>query len=291
MNLKLGNYITFENIMVHGFKIIFIVVLTVIAYIIGRGIINKVLTKFKTSPKRIQTLRGLLSNLLKYFIFFVALAMILSEVGINPISLVAGAGLVGVALGFGAQGLVKDVISGFFILFEGLFAAGDFVNLKCFNTDEFYGLVEEIGLRTTKLRDLSGETVVVLNGNILKVKSYPLGYIPYFITMVFPADIGRKSLKEWLDSISLDLEHVSKVVMNRPRIVQPQELYGARIMTRMKIDIMPSRQSEINDLVSFIKDSYKEMFYQELADPIVTELSEGVVSKYKSFLNPHDTST
>ena len=83
--------------------------------------------------------------------------------------MLAGAGIVGLAVGFGAQSLVKDVITGFFIVFEDQFAVGDQVQIGQSN-----GVVEEIGLRTTKVKSYTGELHIIPNGNILEVINYSI---------------------------------------------------------------------------------------------------------------------
>lgn len=256
---------------------------------IGRGVINTSLNRLKVAPKRAQTMSGLLTHTYKYIVFFIALAMILREAGVDPISLVAGAGLVGVALGFGAQSLVKDMINGFFILFEGAYSVGDFVCLHLTGTPDVFGMVDEMSLRSTKLQLLDGVSTLVPNGMIISINRYPLGYVPFFITLVFPADIGRKSLKEWLDSLSKDLMKISKVITDPPRVVEPMELSGGRIMARIKVDVIPSMENQIDVLIAQIKEHYKDTFFQDLLEPVYCELSEGALNKYKSFFAPHES--
>jgi small conductance mechanosensitive channel len=90
--------------------------------------------------------------------------MLLSELGVAVGALIAGAGIIGAALGFGAQNLVKDVLSGLFIVLEDQYGVGDQVNLG-----EASGVVENVGLRVTQLRDASGTLWYVRNGEILRV--------------------------------------------------------------------------------------------------------------------------
>ncbi len=104
----------------------------------------------RTSDRREATLAKLLQNILTYVIYFIALIMVLSTIGINVGPILAGAGVVGLAVGFGAQNLVRDIITGFFIIFEDQFSVGDHVIIGPFQGD-----VEEIGLRTTKIKGAS----------------------------------------------------------------------------------------------------------------------------------------
>jgi small-conductance mechanosensitive channel len=108
-----------------------------------------------------KTIAPLLKNLLKYCTIFVAGVLVLRVLGVDPTPIIAGAGVVGLAVGFGAQTLVKDVISGFFLLFEGLIAVGDVVSFG-----NSAGVVEEVGLRVTKYRTFTGELWVIPNGEI-----------------------------------------------------------------------------------------------------------------------------
>ncbi|MDV2887601.1 mechanosensitive ion channel, partial [Alkalihalophilus pseudofirmus] len=100
-------------------------------------------------------------------VYFIALMMVLSVFGIDAKALIAGAGVVGLAVGFGALSLVKDVISGFFIIFEDQFSVGDHIRVG-----EFEGNVETIGLRTTKLKSWTGELHILPNGNITEVTNF-----------------------------------------------------------------------------------------------------------------------
>jgi small conductance mechanosensitive channel len=108
-----------------------------------------------------KTIAPLLKSVLKYCTIFVGAVLVLRALGVDPTPIIAGAGVVGLAVGFGAQTLVKDVIAGFFLLFEGLIAVGDVVSFG-----NSAGVVEEVGLRVTKYRTFSGELWVIPNGEI-----------------------------------------------------------------------------------------------------------------------------
>ena len=93
--------------------------------------------------------------------------LILGQVGLNLGPLLAGAGVLGLAIGFGAQSLVKDVITGFFIIFEDQFGVGDVIQI-----DQFKGTVEEIGIRVTRIKSWTGEVHIIPNGNIKQVTNF-----------------------------------------------------------------------------------------------------------------------
>jgi small conductance mechanosensitive channel len=114
--------------------------------------------------QRAETLGGVLRSVTSFAIFTIAATMALSELGADIGPLIAGAGIVGVALGFGAQTLVRDFLSGLFMLFEDQYGIGDVVDLG-----DASGTVEAVSLRVTRLRDVNGTVWYVRNGEILRV--------------------------------------------------------------------------------------------------------------------------
>jgi small conductance mechanosensitive channel len=121
--------------------------------------------------QRAKALGQLLSSVMAFTIFGVAILVALTELGINIAPLMASAGVVGVALGFGAQTLVKDFLSGIFLVIEDQYGPGDFVDLGAAT-----GTIEEVTLRVTRLRDLSGVVWYVRNGEILRVGNRSQGW-------------------------------------------------------------------------------------------------------------------
>lgn len=132
--------------------------------------------KIKSNEKRSETLHKLIRSAIRYTIYFIAFFQILSMLGINTTSIVASAGIASVAIGFGAQSLVKDIISGFFIILEGQFDVGD--EVKLYNQAAFIagGSVISLGLRSTKIRSGNGEIYFIPNGSINQVINYSLTY-------------------------------------------------------------------------------------------------------------------
>ena len=155
------------------FKALFIYLGCRLLVVLGRKMINKsfqMKINYDKGPQdigRLQTLNKLLQNVWFYMIYFFGGLMILSLFGMNTTSLVASAGVLGLAVSFGAQNLVKDIVTGFFIIFEDSYKVGDWVQIgtAC-------GMVEEIGLRSTKLKGENGEVYVFSNGNVSTVVNY-----------------------------------------------------------------------------------------------------------------------
>jgi small conductance mechanosensitive channel len=160
---------------VHGIKIIGIIVGAFIFVKIGKIFVDRIVRKIIVSDhflskeaerKREDTLISIFANVLKIIIWIIALMMILAEFGVNIGPIIAGAGIVGLAIGFGAQNLIKNFISGFFIILENQYRVVDVVCL-----DNTCGLVEDITLRMTVLRDLDGTVHHIPNGEVVKASN------------------------------------------------------------------------------------------------------------------------
>ena len=121
--------------------------------------------------KRAKTLVNIINSAIKVFVYIVASFMILKEVGVDIAPLLAGVGIAGLAIGFGAQTLVRDFITGFFILMENQYRVGDVVKIG-----DHAGLVEEVNLRTTVLRDLEGVVHTIPNGEVQSVNNLTHGW-------------------------------------------------------------------------------------------------------------------
>ena len=154
-------------------KIIFIIVFWRIAIFILNKVINKFFRlspKFKLDEKKANTLTGLMKSLVKYTIYTIMIISVLNVMKIPTESILAAAGIGGLAIGFGAQNLVKDVIIGFFILFEDQYGVGDYVTIGSAT-----GTIEEMGLRITKLRRFNGDLHIIPNGDVETVINHSRG--------------------------------------------------------------------------------------------------------------------
>lgn len=190
--------------------------------------------------KRAYTLTHIVRDVARLVILFVGMTMIFSEGGVDLKPLLAAAGLGGLAIGFGAQSLVKDLIAGFFILWEDSVRIGDVVEVA-----GVAGLVEEVELRTIKLRDVSGNVHVVPNGVIDKVKNLTKDYSYY----VF--DIGV-AYRENVDEVMGVLQEIAEDVRRDSRfaddILEPLEMLGvdqftdSAVMIKCRIKTEPAKQ-------------------------------------------------
>ncbi|WP_182006153.1 mechanosensitive ion channel family protein [Priestia aryabhattai] len=171
-----GKWIDISEVII---KIILIFIIAQIVIRFARSVINKIFDfRFKTKLLRYNerkeiTLKKLCLSIVMYVVYFIVLITSLEAIGINMKALLAGISVAGFITGLGAQNLIKDILNGFFILFEDQFSVGDHVSIN-----DTKGTVEEIGLRTTKIRGVDGEFYFFANSNITKVANYTLGEIP-----------------------------------------------------------------------------------------------------------------
>lgn len=179
IDLILGNNI-YANILKNIIYILLVLIISSISIKILVRIINYLMNSntrinkkfaFNYNSKRKETILRLIVSLVRYIIYFIAVIQILSIFGINTTGLLASAGIISVAIGFGAQTLVKDVITGFFIILEGQFDVGDKVQINSAT-----GQVMSLGLRYTKLKANTGEIYFIPNSTISQVVNYSKSY-------------------------------------------------------------------------------------------------------------------
>ena len=240
---------SFDWLLTSGVRIIIIAAAMSVAFTLfnrGMGKLRRLYEGALPSPAEIQrasTLTQIVRDVVRVVIFFVGGMMILSEVGIDLKPVLAAAGLGGLAVGFGAQSLVKDVISGFFILLENSIRVGDVVEVAGVS-----GLVEQVDLRSIRLRDLAGNVHVVPNGVIDKVKNMTKDYSYY----VFDVGVAyRENIDEvmaLLQSIAHELQTDSAF---KSDILEPLEMLGvdqladSAVVIKCRIKTQPIKQWRI----------------------------------------------
>jgi|LGVF01.2.fsa_nt_gb small conductance mechanosensitive channel len=154
------------NIIVISLSIVVWILIGIALQFIIKHLLFKVL-KLKRKGPRAVTIGKLSSNISKYFIWFIISMVILEELNVDVTPFIASAGVIGLAIGFGAQEIVKDFISGFFIIFEESFNVDDVVEI-----DGFKGNVLSLGLRTTRIMNWKGEIKILNNGDIKSVINF-----------------------------------------------------------------------------------------------------------------------
>lgn len=208
-------------VITHGIKIFSILIVAYFINRLGGKVIERAIRKGvrdttkEATEKRQNTLIGVFAGALKVIVWLVAIMMILPELGINVGPILAGAGILGVALGFGAQYMIRDFLAGLFIIIENQYREGDVVCL-----DGTCGLVEDINLRTTILRDLDGIVHHVPNGEIKKASNLSKQFARVNL------NIGI-SYKENLDKVIEVVNQVGKELAEEPEweksIIKPPQ--------------------------------------------------------------------
>lgn len=153
----------------HILEILLLYIAARIAIRVGINITRRTLLSraVRMDERRRKTMTSLMENILRYIVYFVYLLMILPLFNIHIEALLAGAGIAGLAIGFGAQNLIKDILTGLFILFEDQYGVGDSVKINTFS-----GTVTHIGIRLTYVQAWTGEVEIIPNGQIQTVTNY-----------------------------------------------------------------------------------------------------------------------
>ncbi|MDO5683684.1 MAG: mechanosensitive ion channel family protein [Propionibacteriaceae bacterium] len=188
---------------------------------------------------RTETLGSLLRSVNAVVVLVVSVMMILRALGIPLTPLIASAGIGGVALGFGAQSLVKDYLSGIFMILEDQFGVGDIVDLG-----EAKGTIEEVGLRITRLRDATGQVWYVRNGEILRVGNLSQGWSTAAVTV--PVAISSDPVKvlavleETMAEIYAD-EEFAEVLLAEPTVAGIDAVSGGTMSAKIFAKCAPNQ--------------------------------------------------
>lgn len=239
-------------------RIVFIVigaiVLTIILRISSKRVVNAIITGVNTHAREIadkvvqeqrilqrtKTIASVLDNFITWGIAITSLVMILGELGINIGALIAVTSILGAAIGFGAQSLVKDILSGIFIVFEDQYGVGDWVDLGSAD-----GEVEKVGLRITELRDVHGTLWFVRNGEILRVGNYTQDWARALLDLPFSYENDIDKVNKLISEVSHEL---AKDPQFKPSILGDPEIWGMdyvsgeQFVIRVALTTMPSKQ-------------------------------------------------
>jgi small conductance mechanosensitive channel len=232
---------------------------------------------------QIHTLVALAESVLRYVLYFAALVLILDRLGFNVSALVASAGLAGVALGFAAQPLIRDVLSGFLMLFEGLIQVGDVVRIG-----DVTGEVERVGLRTTLVRRYSGELVTFPNGQIVQFGNMSRRFMRAIVRVgiAYEADVQRAMAimarvgREWAQAHP-------QAALAAPEVAGIQEFGTSGVVGQLAIMVAPAtvaaaegelrlRVKQAFDAAGVPMASPQRVVYSEAAPPSPDAAAGGV---------------
>ncbi|MDX5474766.1 MAG: mechanosensitive ion channel family protein [Bacillaceae bacterium] len=236
MNIDLTNFNIYAVLVAIGIIVVKLLVILV-AYSIIKGLGTKLITRLFQRAQdrqgltrgRAMTLEKLSINIFTYALIFFLFILVLENVfDIRATPILAGAGIVGLAVGFGAQGLVSDVVTGFFLLLEKQLDVGDFVT-----TAGMSGIVEEVGLRTTKLRDFDGTLHFIPNREIASMSNHSRGTMRALVDMSisYDDDIDKaiKVLQDVCEKFALE----EPTIKDGPNVVGVQALGNSDVVIRI----------------------------------------------------------
>lgn len=236
-----------------------VLALAVGAYRLITGLIDRLLrarpesVDYSAKVQRAQTLGPLMKSAARYLLAFVALMVVLRQVGIDIQAILVSAGVAGLAIGLGAQSLIKDVITGFFLLFEGLIAVGDVIEVG-----PHAGTVEAIGLRVTKIRLLSGAQRIIPNGELTQFANYNRGWARAVVDVpvAYEEDVGRAL--RILEGVGRSWAEESRAALESPQAQGIIRFGENEVGLRLQVKVEASRRWDAElELRRRIKETFE----------------------------------
>jgi len=253
----------------HGVRIVIIIGIGYLMHWITKALVPQIMQRsIKVKPekhpdkeeiaRRAQTLSRVFAQTITALIIFIIIFMILSEVGIDIAPLLAGAGVVGLAIGFGAQSVIKDILNGIFILMEDQYDVGDVVKVA-----GIAGLVEDINLRRTILRDLDGIVHSIPNGEITTSSNYTEEYsrVNLNIRVAYEEDIDHciQVINKVGEELMKD-DVFGPMILTPPRVLRVDEFAESGLEVKILGDTKPLKQW---DVMGELRKRIKKAFDKE----------------------------
>ncbi len=244
------NYVTGPDLWMslgHGaLKIILILIISFIIIKVGKRVIGQFFVQRRQGPfsitaRREATLKKLVANALSYIVYFTAFIMILETFTLDIGALLAGAGIAGLAIGFGAQNLVRDIISGFFIIFEDQFSVGDFIQ-----TSGVEGIVEEVGLRTCKVKGWTGEVHILPNGNVTQVTNYSIHNSFAIVDVSIAYEENIEKAEQVMADLLEEMPERYPAMAAVPELLGVQNLAASEVVIRIMAECEPMEHYAIS---------------------------------------------
>ncbi len=258
------------NVAVFGPRIIKIIaiifisrVLFEVVYLFVEEVLFKNQNLSEIQRSRRLTLVPLFRSFLQYFIYFGAIVSILYTLDIDPTPILAGAGIVGIAVGLGAQTLINDIVCGFFILFENYYLVGDYIEAGKSEERIVEGIVEAIELRTTRVRHPNGQLQIIQNGNIGSITNYSKQYIYAVVEVGLPYDSNLTHVYKVIEEVGQQLKADYPDVLEATQVDGIESLGESNLLLRTLTKVKPGKHLQIQRIL-------RKIFTDTL-------LSEGIV--------------
>lgn len=225
-------------------SILLVISVAMVVWEASNGFINhylseKIIGSGPSRRQRLQTLLPLLRNILRLAIFMMASLIVLSEIGINIAPLLAGAGVIGLAIGFGAQTLVKDIITGLFILAEDTIAVGDVVDI-----DGHEGKVEGITIRTIRIRDEEGAVHTLPYSIIEVIKNKSKDYSNVIVEVPLAKAVDYDKAVEMMENIGKEMQvsPIGPFILSGLEVLGVSKIHSGSMTLRARIRVNPGKQ-------------------------------------------------
>jgi small conductance mechanosensitive channel len=245
--------INFEELFVswvfdHGIRILAIAVLAYMAQRFAHGFIERFIKKVipqgrgskMAEEKRENTLIGVTSGTFTIVIFIVAGLMMLSEFGVAVGPLLAAAGIVGIAVGFGGQYLIRDIITGLFILMENQYRVGDVIKI-----DSISGLVESVSLRMTTLRDMDGTVHHIPHGEVKSVSNLSKEFARVNLNIGISYNANLEEVISVVNQVGMELFEDSdwkEKIISAPQFLRVEDFGDSAVLIKIVGDTTPLEQ-------------------------------------------------
>lgn len=243
----------------HGLRIAVVVVAGFLLLLLARLAVRRMQRRLEAADsatqelnlQRAATLTQAITYVVRVVVWTLTVLVLLGEFDVNLGPLIAGAGIVGVALGFGAQSLVRDFLSGFFILLEDQFGVGDVIEVSVGGQD-VTGKVEKLSLRTTDVRAFDGTRHTIPNGNILMVGNRSRGWARAIVdvSVAYTEDIDRVRgvLEELFQELREDPD-VQGSFFSGPEVLGVEGVGEKDVVLRVTAEVRPTRKSSLERLL------------------------------------------
>jgi small conductance mechanosensitive channel len=243
----------------HGPRIGLIIVLAVLVSWLARVAVRRFRRRLEgptdvtaaVSLHRTTTLVGIVASAIRVTVWTAAVLMVLREMGFDIGPLLAGAGIIGVALGFGAQSLVKDFLAGFFILLENQFGVGETIELSV-TGGTVAGRVEALTLRSISVREEDGTLAIVPNGNIQFASNKSRGLGELTVDVQVPTDLDTDEIRVRVDELVEELKQDDQLrgrVASGPIAAGVESTDGDEVTIKVKAATRPSRRGEVEKVI------------------------------------------
>ncbi len=201
--------------------------------------------------QRVLTVADLAGSIIKYTVWPIVAILVIAELGVNIAPLLAGAGIAGLAIGFGAQTLVKDIISGFFLLFDDTIGVGDLISVGAEK-----GTVEYVGLRLIKVRKFDGEMLMVPAGELRTFGNHSIGYSRVIVNVGLSYDQDINRSLEALNSVAqqwAQMEEIADVLVeDEPQVQGIVDLGASGPTARVIVQVQPGEQFHAERLLRLL---------------------------------------